>query len=131
MAIISLDGNGLTPELISKLSDVGGVAISPSGRNKMQAASDLIDSAIRQKKPVYGVTTGLGSNVDKVLSSTELSNFSLQTLRGRAQALGQPLDKRIVRSAMIVRINTLLIGATGASIACADHLRACVNANVT
>ena len=131
MAIIYLDGTGLTPELVSKLSDVGGVAISPTGRNKMQAASDLIDLAIRQKKPVYGVTTGLGSNVDKVLSSKELSNFSLQTLRGRAQALGPPLDKRIVRSAMIVRINTLLIGATGASIACADHLRACVNANVT
>mgnify|MGYP006145470289 FL=1 len=131
MAIISLDGTGLTPELVSKLSDVGGVAISPTGRNKMQAASDLIDQAIRQKKPVYGVTTGLGSNVDKVLSSAELNNFSLQTLRGRAQALGSPLDKRIVRSAMIVRINTLLIGATGASIACADHLRACVNANVT
>jgi histidine ammonia-lyase len=131
MPNISLDGTGLTPELISKLLDAGNVAISATGHAKMRAASELIDSAIRHKKPVYGVTTGLGSNLDKVLSSAELSSFSVQTLRGRAQALGVPLDNRIVRAAMIVRINTLLIGATGASIACVDYLRDCINANVT
>ncbi len=63
MAIIYLYGTGLTPELVSKLSDVGGVALSPTGRNKMQAASDPIDLAIRQKKSVSGVTQGLASNV--------------------------------------------------------------------
>ncbi len=126
-----LEGRRLTPEILSALACGGSVSISAGGRARMLAARALIDAAVQEKRPVYGVTTGLGSNVDKVLSADELATFSVQTLRGRAQALGAPLPCRVVRAAMVVRLNTLLSGAAGASLAVAGVLRDCIGAGIT
>ena len=59
-----------------------------------------------------------------------ISQFALKTVRGRAHALGPPLAKPLVRAAMTVRLNSLLTGASGASPAVADHLLACLNADL-
>ena len=131
MVDVVLNGRDLSPEDIQRLAGEGQVAIDPQARETLLASRAVIDDAVRSRKPVYGVTTGLGSNVDKVLSADELATFSEQTLRGRAQALGDPLPDRIVRAAMIVRLNTILKGAAGVSPAVADMLSVCLNKHLT
>jgi histidine ammonia-lyase len=127
-----LDGNSLDAHSLVKSARPGGqVAIAPAALDTMAASRRVILDAVARRTPVYGVTTGLGSRATEALSESELSAFSLQTLRGRAHASGPPLPVELVRAAMIVRLNTLLTGAAGASPAIAHGLAAAVNAGVT
>lgn len=127
-----LDGFSLDAHALVKAARPGGqVAIDPTGLDRMAAARRVILDAVARRTPVYGVTTGLGSRATEALSESDLSAFSLQTLRGRAHASGPPLPLELVRAAMIVRLNTLLSGTAGASPAIAHGLAAAVNAGVT
>jgi histidine ammonia-lyase len=132
VSTLHLDGTSLDAHALLKAAGPGGhVAIAPSGLDTMAAARQVILQAVAERIPIYGVTTGLGSRATEALSEAELAAFSLQTLRGRAHASGPPLPPEIVRAAMIVRLNTLLSGAAGASPGIAHGLAAAVNAGVT
>ncbi len=107
------------------------VALSSEGLARMTQARTLVDRAVAERTPVYGVTTGLGARVTEALDANTLADFSLQTIRGRAHAVGTPLPVDVVRASMIVRANTLLKGAAAAQPVIAEHLVACLNARVT
>lgn len=129
---LRLDGASLEADALMKAAGPGGrVGLAPAGLEAMAASRAVILRAIETRTPIYGVTTGLGSRAGEALPEAELSEFSLQTLRGRAHASGAPLPAGIVRAAMIVRLNTLLLGAAGASPEIAHGLAAAVNAGVT
>ncbi|MDX1710947.1 MAG: aromatic amino acid lyase [Rhodovibrionaceae bacterium] len=126
-----LDGSSLTADVLSDSArDARQVRLSEEGLARMAAARRLVDAAVAHGEPVYGVTTGLGARVGEALPAEALSEFSYQTLRGRAHAVGSPLPPQVVRAAMIVRLNTLLSGAAAASPAVAEHLLACLNAGL-
>ncbi len=97
----------------------------------MQQGRDAVLAALERGEAVYGLNTGLGARAGEGLSKERLSDFSLQTLRGRAQSLGNPLPREFVRAAMAVRVNTLLTGAAGASPELATCLLDCLNKNIT
>ncbi len=107
------------------------VRLDPAGLERMSAARALVEQAITRGDAVYGLTTGLGARAAEVLSPEEMTQFSVQTIRGRAHAVGTPLPDEHVRAAMIVRLNTLLLGAAAANTAVAEHLVACINEQVT
>jgi len=127
-----LTGRDLDPGSLAAVAPPGGrVALAAEGLQRMAASRSLLMSAIERREPMYGVTTGLGSRVADVLDARTLAAFSRQTLRGRAQAVGAPLPVPVVRAAMIVRANTLLLGAAGAAPAIAEHLAACIDRDLT
>ncbi|MBI1386722.1 MAG: hypothetical protein GC150_17605 [Rhizobiales bacterium] len=129
---ITLRGDGLTIDELEIASRVGSrIALEEAGLARMAATRRVIETAIRDRIAIYGVTTGLGTRVEETLGEAELAEFSVRTLQGRAQSLGAPLASEVVRAAMVVRANSLLTGASGASPAVAHHLAATVNAGLT
>lgn len=107
------------------------IALAEEGLKRMRTSRALIDHVIANKIPVYGVTTGLGARSNETLDAETLASFSLQTLRGRAHAIGTPHSRCVIRASMIVRANTLLLGYAGARPEIADHIVACLNADLT
>lgn len=131
-APIRLTGTDLTPKRLAQLCRPGAqLAFGEAGRARLKAARGIVDAAVAEGRPVYGVTTGLGSRATEALPEAALAGFSVETLHGRAHALGTPLPAETVRAAMAVRLNTLLKGAAGMSPALADHLLAAFNAGLT
>ena len=128
---VRLDGSSLTIAGLEAAARGAPVAIAPEARDRMIASRAVIDRAVAERRAIYGVTTGLGARVTETLDSAALASFSLQTLRGRAQAVGPVDSAEAVRAGMIVRLNTLLSGLTGASVAVADHILVCLNAGLT
>ena len=131
MAKLLLDGTGLTVEALAAAArGTGGVTLAESGLAKMRETRALIDHAIENRIPVYGVTTGLGARSTEALDAETLAGFSLQTVRGRAHAVGEPMPRDTVRALMLARLNTLLTGYSGARPEVAEYLAAVLDANL-
>ncbi len=121
-----------------KISDVEAVAvdgrkveISEECRDRMAAGRAVVDRYFKDNIPAYGLNTGLGVRATDMLSADEAAEFSTRMVRGRAQAVGQPLPVSTARAAMLVRLNTLLSGEAGATLSVADALLDALNGDVT
>lgn len=126
-----ITGRDLDPTALATIARDGApVRLDPKARARVQAAHALVERAARAGTPVYGVTTGLGSRVVDSVDGSHAAAFSLRTLRGRAMAVGPPLDRELTRAAMAVRLNGICAGGSGASVAVADGLAALLNAGV-
>ena len=132
MEALRLDGTSLTLAALSQAaSEALPVELAPAGLAAMAQSHALVAQVIRDRVPVYGVTTGLGARAAEVLSAEALAEFSPQTLRGRAHAIGPEEDPRIIRAGLIVRLNTMLKGHSAARPEAAQHIAACLNAGLT
>ena len=131
-----------TPLLLTgralQMSDVEAVAvdgrqleIARQCRDHMAAGRAVVDRYFKDNIPAYGLNTGLGVRATDMLSVDEAAEFSAKMVRGRAQAIGQPLPVSTARAAMLVRLNTLLSGEAGASLNVADALLDALNGGVT
>ncbi len=130
MATINLTGHSMTIEDVLQIAEGAPVSLAATGLGGMAKSRVLIDRAVRDRTPVYGVTTGLGPNVVHALDEQEIEAFALSAVRGRAHSAGEDLPEAASRAALGVRINTLLIGAAGARPEMAEHLAACLNAGL-
>ena len=81
----------------------------------MAASRQIVLDCIARGDAVYGLTTGLGSRASETISKQQIEEFSIATLRGRAHSLGDPLPVEVVRGAMLIRLNSMLSGASGGS----------------
>lgn len=129
---LTLTGRNLgTSDLALAAAGTGPIVLDQDALAYMGQTRALVDLVIAEKRPVYGVTTGLGSRATEALDADTLAQFSVQTLRGRAQAVGPSDTRENIRAAMIVRANTLLRGHSGAQTKIAEHIAACLTANIT
>ena len=106
------------------------VTIDPRARARMLESAGAVERAAASGRPIYGVTTGLGSRVTQVVPAHESSGYPLRTIRGRATGVGEPLARELVRAAMAVRLNGLCTGGAGARPTLADGLVALLNAGI-
>jgi histidine ammonia-lyase len=128
---VLITGRDLDPVSLSAVARDGApVVIDPGARARIEAAQAVVERAARAGRPVYGVTTGLGSRVVEAVAGADAAAFSLRTLRGRAVAVGEPLAGELTRAAMAVRLNGLCAGGAGAGPAVADGLAGLLNARV-
>jgi|GEM_PF-94131 len=121
-----------------KISDVEAVAVDGRPveifrdcRKQMATGRAVVERYFKDNIPAYGLNTGLGVRATDMLSADEAADFSVKMVRGRAQAIGQPLPVPAARAAMLVRLNTLLTGEAGAGSNVADALVGALNAGVT
>jgi histidine ammonia-lyase len=112
---VVLDGANLSPGALQSIADGAQVAVADSALANVRAGRAVVERYFSEGIAAYGLTTGLGMKAGKMLTLAEASEFSYRTVRGRAQALGAPLDTRTARAVMAVRLNTMLNGAAGAS----------------
>ena len=126
-----LTGRALTPADVEAVAHGRKVSLPPEAADAMQRGRAVIERYFDEGLPAYGLTTGLGMRATELLSRDEAAAFSYQTVRGRAQAVGEPLSVAEVRAAMLVRLNTMLSGEAGVSPHVAEALVDALNAGFT
>src|ERR1700759_1185924 len=110
-APITLTGTSLTSEQLRSIARDGtAVQISDEATARIRAANDVVLEAARTGTAVYGVPPGLGSRVTERVADDQGTEFSLRTIRGRATAVGEPLDLEATRAALAVRLNGICAG---------------------
>lgn len=126
-----LTGRGLTPERVAEVArGRRPAALAPEAIERMRRSRRVVERAIAENRPVYGLTTGLGSRVTHRLPVEAMSEFSRMTVLGRANAVGPRLPAEAVRALMLVRANQMALGGAGAQPAVAELLVALLNAGI-
>lgn len=114
MPPISLNGNSLSIDIVIDVAyNQTTVSIHPDALNKVKASQDFIQQKVANQEVVYGVTTGFGWYVNKVIQGEAAIELQKNLLLSHACGVGQPFSTEIVRAIMLIRLNTLLKGHSG------------------
>lgn len=139
---VTLDGAHLTQaEAWAVARGEAKVAISPAAMKHVADSHKLVMAAAISGKPVYGLTVGVGLNKDRSLFKADGSlsdevltasrNFNYNALRSHSAGVGPMMPDDLVRLSMVIRLNTLLTGKSGAQTRVAELYRDLLNKNVT
>lgn len=123
VSAVELNGSSLTQDDAWAIAEGAPVSIAPEAMDRVKKSYELVLEAAKSGKEIYGLTVGVGLNKDhKVISANgELSEevkaasrrFNYSTLRSHSIGAGPALDPKLVRLAMVIRLNTLLKGGSG------------------
>ena len=146
---ILLDGNSLTrAQLVAVARDGASVTLDPAGLVQVQRAADFLARKVSCGEPTYGVTTGFGSNADKLLGAhrmrdelpggnaqqsangTLLEELQHNLIITHAVCVGKPFSAEVVRAMLVIRINTLMRGHSGIRVSTLEALTALLNAGI-
>ena len=145
MKPIHLDGKSLTRTQLVMVAEGAPVELDDGALQAVARAAAFLAEQVRREEPIYGVSTGFGSNADKLLGAHPLrdelpgatpSGRSLHAELQRnlivthAVCVGEPMPADVVRAMLCIRINTLLRGHSGIRVETLQALTAMLNAGV-
>ena len=144
-APILLDGCSLSRAQLIAVARGAVVDLDAGALRAVARAADFLAAQVAREEPIYGVSTGFGSNADKLLGAhplrdelpgaapsgrslhVELQNNLIIT---HAVCVGEPFAMDVVRAMLCIRINTLLRGHSGIRVQTLQALAAMLNAGI-
>ena len=112
-ADVSADGATLTCSGVALVAErQASVAVDPAAMVRVRRAHEKAHAA-STTRPVYGRTTGVGANRDAVVAAGEAGSHDLRLLLSHAAGVGDLLDERTIRAAMLIRLNQLAAAGSG------------------
>ncbi|EIL99982.1 histidine ammonia-lyase [Rhodanobacter thiooxydans] len=143
---ILLDGSSLTrAQLVAVARQGASVVLDQAQLKHVQRAADFLADKVSCGEPTYGVTTGFGSNADKLLGAhrvrdelpgsqpaegTLMEELQHNLIITHAVCVGKPFAADVVRAMLLIRINTLMRGHSGIRVSTLEALAAMLNAGV-
>ena len=113
-ATISLTGHDLTLEDVEAVARQGArPVLAPEARARMERSRAVIEEIVARGEPVYGVTTGFGDLATQRIEPADAARLQENLLISHAVGVGPRLDAATVRAMLVLRANTLAIGASG------------------
>ncbi|TWI11932.1 HAL/PAL/TAL family ammonia-lyase [Aerolutibacter ruishenii] len=144
-ATVRLDGRSLTRAQLVSVAHGAKVVLDPAQLPAVARAADFLAEQVRREEPIYGVSTGFGSNADRLLGAHHLrdqlpgAQRSQETLHEELQrnlivthavCVGEPFAADVVRAMLCIRINTLMRGHSGIRVRTLEALAAMLNAGI-
>ena len=144
-ATVRLDGRSLTRAELVQVARGAQVELDAAALRRVARAAEFLAEQVGREEPIYGVSTGFGSNADKLLGAHPLrdelpgaraSGRSLHVelqdnlIVTHAVCVGEPFAPDVVRAMLCIRINTLLHGHSGIRVETLQALAAMLNAGV-
>ncbi|HAQ39714.1 MAG TPA: histidine ammonia-lyase [Clostridiales bacterium] len=115
MGKVIITGNSLTlEEVASVCRDYYEVELSKSAVDKIAASRKIVEEFVENEDVVYGITTGLGRFSDVSISKEESRLLQKNLIVTHAVGAGKPFETEIVRGIILLRINNLAKGYSGA-----------------
>lgn len=130
--MLKIDGNSLT---LSEVTEVARqqrpVGLSSQAVTKIRNARQWVEEIVTTGKPVYGINTGFGAFADRQISTQDSELLSRNLILSHAVGTGPPLAEDVVRSAMLIRANTLAKGHSGVRLEVVNTLLEMLNKGLT
>lgn len=112
-----ISGDNLTIDDLQALA-LGKVSVrlSAAARRRIRASRQVVEQIVAENRPVYGVTTGFGSQKEAKVSAKECSEFNRRVVSAHGTRLpGPSLPEETVRGALVYIVNSFARGCSGVS----------------
>lgn len=117
MEKVIITGNTLTlEEIVQVCRNYCSVELSQSAVDRILASRKIVDDFVENGDVVYGITTGFGKFSDVSISKDESRLLQKNLIITHAVGAGKPFDTEIVRGIILLRINNLAKGYSGAKL---------------
>lgn len=127
--VVTLNGHDLLfDDVVHVATGDYQVTIVPPALDLMQKSYELLLAAGDQGIPIYGLNRGLGVNKDRKVEAQR--EFNVNNLRSASAGVGPDAPEILVRAAMVIRLNTMLLGKTGARPRVAELYRDFLNKKI-
>lgn len=132
MEKIIITGKDLTLENLIQVSrHYAPVELSSVAINEVKESRKVVDDFVRKEETVYGITTGFGKFSDVVISEKDTAKLQENLIITHAVGVGNDFKEEIARGIMLLRINNLAKGFSGARLKTVDTLVQMLNKGVT
>ncbi len=109
MSVI-LDGSSLTLRTVAAVVGEEKVKLDPASLKRMKKFRLLLERKLGRGGAVYGVNTGFGSLSDKAVGPEKIKALQLNLIRSHAAGVEGHMPLDVVKTAMLIRLNSLLNG---------------------
>jgi histidine ammonia-lyase len=89
------------------------VIIPREVKEKVARCRQILEELVKEKKIVYGVTTGFGALGSLKIPPEDVKELQSNLIRSHSAGVGKPLDRDVTRALMLLRANTLAKGNSG------------------
>jgi histidine ammonia-lyase len=89
------------------------IALDPAALARVQDNRETLERILSSGTAVYGISTGFGALVSNTVAPELQRHLQVNLLRSHAAGTGADLPAEVVRAAMAVRLNGLLLGHSG------------------
>ena len=132
MKQVIITGNDLTlEELVSVCRENAPVALSGEAKERILESRRIVDKLVEEEQIVYGVTTGFGKFSDVIVTQEECLTLQKNLIITHAVGAGKPFSRDVARGIMLLRVNNLAKGFSGAKLETVQTLVAMLNRGVT
>jgi len=108
------DGENLRIEDVVMVAREGAeVEIPRKAKEKVAKCRRFLEKAVKEKRLVYGVTTGFGALATVVIPPEKTKKLQSNLIRSHSAGVGKPVDTDTTRALMLLRANTLAKGKSG------------------
>ncbi|HUX66926.1 MAG TPA: histidine ammonia-lyase [Terriglobales bacterium] len=131
MTVLELKGAGLTLEQVAEVA-LGhrGVRLAAGARGRLLASRAVVERALAQEGPAYGVNTGLGRLSEVRIAPARIRELQVNLVRSHACGVGPALPQEVVRAMLLLRANSLAKGYSGVRAEVVEGLCALLNRRV-
>jgi histidine ammonia-lyase len=132
MKNIALDGHNLTIENTHEYS-IGTdfrFSIDAKAKSKVLESRKYVLDIVESEVPTYGVNTGFGALSNQHVGKKDLAQLQVNLIRSHCVGVGVPFSEQIVRSLMLILVNSLLKGYSGIQIEAIELILEFLNHNI-
>ncbi len=124
--VVTLDGE-LSVADVAAIAAGAAVELDPGAIAQVAHSRDVLEQILSTGTPVYGISTGFGALVSNTVAPELQRHLQVNLLRSHAAGTGPELQRGIVRGAMAVRVNGLLLGHSGVRPVVVERVAAMLN----
>ncbi|WP_255376018.1 aromatic amino acid ammonia-lyase [Cloacibacillus sp. An23] len=89
------------------------VVLTPEYVERVKKSRTLVEKFLNENRAIYGLTTGFGDNVRKVIPQSEAERLQRNIIRSHAVSVGEPLSEEGVRALWLMQLLSLGRGYSG------------------
>lgn len=129
--MILLDGYALTlADVVKVAREYEEAGLSDQGRKQIVDSRAIVDRILEDESPVYGISTGFGDFSQIFISKEKREKLQKNLILSHATGVGEHLPEDVVRTAMLLRANSLAKGYSGIKLSTVEMLLNLLNRRV-
>lgn len=129
--VIVIDGDSLTiADVVAIARNEATVALSDDAKNRIAVAREVVERAVNERIPVYGLNTGVGSQKDYALGPEDIAAYNNKLIVAHATTIaGGTLNREEVRATLAVQVNMFARGASGVRLELVERIASRLNSD--